>query len=584
MISDPAAPTGAPQTSGTFSRRTAAIVGGVVLLAVVVGVTLGVVLTTSRGGALGPAAEYVPGDAVMYFEARLDLPGSQRDALRAILERFPAVDPDDVLGVALADTLDEALADGDAPFDYSTDIAPWFDGRVALAVVDYPMIMDPMIMDPMSMELPSVLAMVGVRDQAGAAVLGDTLRAEAELKGVTLSSSEHRGVTIWSLDVEPSPFMPMSVGFAYAVTADQLLLANGADEIEAALDVHADDGASLADTDAVSELVAGLADDRVALMTVHTAALLEDLQAAMATQQPEMAEALSGYLDGLPPYSATSVRFEDDAVVIDGVSGVGEGALAQTNSRRDLAARVPGDAILFADQPDLGASLEQGITTFVTAFAAGPMGPDAQEMLDQVESALGADLSDFVSWIGDGAVVAGWDGTQPYGGLVLQAEDPDAAARRLGQLSALAELASQDLSSGVDVVTETFQDTEVTTISTSGSMSGVVVEYAIDDDVALIGFGDRFVRGVLALDAANSLAASGRFTDAIDRFGGDDNAGVLWLDLAGLREAFESVMGEVPDDTYLSDVQPNLEPLDYVVGVTRVEGEQTISRGALVLR
>ena len=68
----------------------------------------------------------------MYMEADLSLAPSQQDALRAILARFPGTDPDAVTGDGLAETLDDALAQGDAPFDYTNDIAPWFEGTVAV--------------------------------------------------------------------------------------------------------------------------------------------------------------------------------------------------------------------------------------------------------------------------------------------------------------------------------------------------------------------------------------------------------------------------------------------------------------------
>ena len=92
-----------------------------------------VVLVSGRSAGLDVAAGYVPTDAVFYMEAQLDLPSGQRETLRGILERFPAATPDDLLGPALADTLDEALASSDAGFTYSGDIAPWFTGRVALS-------------------------------------------------------------------------------------------------------------------------------------------------------------------------------------------------------------------------------------------------------------------------------------------------------------------------------------------------------------------------------------------------------------------------------------------------------------------
>src|SRR5687767_1132575 len=101
-----------PQPTTRVSRLQLAVIGAVVVLAAGIGLVLGLTVLSGRGtGALGPSAAYVPSDAVIYMEARLDLPTGQRESLRAILERFPSVDPDAVLGEAVADTLDDALAD-----------------------------------------------------------------------------------------------------------------------------------------------------------------------------------------------------------------------------------------------------------------------------------------------------------------------------------------------------------------------------------------------------------------------------------------------------------------------------------------
>ena len=118
--------------------------------------------------------------------------------------------------------------------------------------------------------------------------------------------------------------------------------------------------------------------------------------------------------------------------------------------------------------------------------------------------------------------------------------------------------------------------------------TGIVLEYAVTDDRAIIGIGDTFVRRVLALDAADSLASQPRYADAIAELGGSDNAGVAWLDLAGTREAVESALGPMLaegglDTAYESEIRPWLLPLDRFVGVTRLEGDVLVQRAALLV-
>ena len=117
---------------------------------------------------------------------------------------------------------------------------------------------------------------------------------------------------------------------------------------------------------------------------------------------------------------------------------------------------------------------------------------------------------------------------------------------------------------------------------------GIMLEYAVTDDRALIGIGDVFVRRVLELDAADSLAQVPRYADAIAAMGGAENTAVMWLDLAGTRDALETALGPMidsadPDGLYESEVRPWLLPLDRVVSVSRLEGDVLVQRTALLV-
>jgi hypothetical protein len=582
---------GAPERPTVRGRWQIAVIGAVAVLAAGIGLVLGLTVLPGRGTSpLGTSASYVPREAVMYMEARLDLPAGQRDSLRAILERFPGIDADDLLTEALADTLDDAMGSGTGlPIDYSGDIAPWFDGRVAVALLDYPLNMDPSA----QMELPSAAALVGVRDMAAAEAFTDKLRQEVEAQGygAAFTSTEHAGVTIWTGGSVESPSQPGEV-LSFALAGDQLLLANGKTTLETLLDVHAG-GASLADRHEMRDLSSHLPAEWVGVATVDVAAMLDQMRSGMESADPALRELMDVYLDAVPSFAVSTIGFEDDAVRIDGISTIPGGDNAPSNGQRGLAASVPADAIFFVDGPRVGAGLTQSITAIRAALAAGSDGDSTLEPLRQAQAALGADLEDFVSWIGSGAVAAGWDGEQPYAGLVLEAADPEAGARRLGQLRALADLAGMDQSTQVEVSTEDVGGVEVTTISVSAdALAGanlqvdkVVVQYALDGETALIGFGDRFVGRALAIEDGQSLADADRYANAIERFGGQDNAGAFFLDLFTLREALEAQFGALDTTgTYEAQIKPNVEPLDYFAGVTRVEGNAVVARYGLVLR
>jgi hypothetical protein len=171
----------------------------------------------------------------------------------------------------------------------------------------------------------------------------------------------------------------------------------------------------------------------------------------------------------------------------------------------------------------------------------------------------------------------------------------DAAGRRLAQLGSFASLGAVDATSGLSVEENEVDGVTVTTVRWTPPPEmmlpvpvGVVVEYALTEDRALIGVGEGFVQRVLELEEADSLASAPRYVDAVAELGGAENAGVTWLDLAGTREAVEMALGPMiesgdPDGVYETEILPWLAPLDRFVTVSRIEGDVLVARAALTL-
>lgn len=586
MITDTAPE--APQPRSSITRIQIAVIAAVVLLAATIGVVLGLTIMEGRASTLAPAAGYVPSGAVMYLEADLALAPSQEDALRAILARFPG-DKDEMIGDALAQTLDDALAQESAPFTYSDDIAPWFEGTVAVTVLDIPV-------DMQEPRPPAAAGLVAVTDAAAAIEFADTLRGTMADEGTTFSSSESHGFTIWTAaPPEPAldgPEFMAQAGFAYAVTDDQLVMANDRATVEALLAVNAGSGENLADRDDVRDLAAHLPSETAGVMTVNVRATLDAMREQMGAATPAMGELFDEDLASVPDVVVASLAFEDDAIRVDGATSLPSGDIVPSNSRRSLAASVPNDAIFFADASNVGASASAGLARLRDQLNSDEASGELQE-LQQIEAALGGQLDELFSWVGGGAVAAGWDGEQPYAGLVLEVTDSDSADERLRQLQNLLSLATMDPSAEVQVTTETVAGVEVTSIRFATKAPGMegdagemeaVVQYAMDGERLFIGTGDRFVSRALQLAPGDSLADDPRYTAAIDRYGGDDNAGAFYLDLVALRETLESEAGEMLPPEYDTETQPYLEPLDLVAGVTRVESGAAVTRYGLVLR
>jgi hypothetical protein len=538
-----------------------------------------VVLVSSRSAGLDIAAGYVPADAVFYMEAQLDLPSGQRETLRGILERFPAATPDDLLGPALADTLDEALASGDAGFTYSGDIAPWFTGRVALSVNAVP--------DDLStgsFSIPAMTFLLGTRDEAAAKEAVDKIRTSIEQSGgVTFSSADRGGTILWTVESPAGAMGPEATTLEIAVSGDQVILGiNGGGGT--ALDVHAGKGDALSHNNDLAELIGRLPTTRVATMTVNSRAILE-----MNALPSPLPSALAAAIASTPESGVLSLSFEEDAVRMDIVSGPLPDGATDAKLASDLAAEIPGDALLFAEAPGVGEAIGSSVETLKATLAADPATSLVLDQLSEVESALGVKLEDYFDWAGGMAFAVGRDGDDAWGGLLVEVNDAAGAGQRIGQLDAFVALAASDPASGITVTHPkvagfTFTSARIAVPIEAGlPLTGIVFEYGLADDRLLIGFGDSFIGRTLDLAAADSLASSAAYGRALDALGSDPAYGVTFVDLAASRAWAEEILPADVKAEYDREIGPNLEPLDYLAMGSRRDGRFVISTMLLTL-
>ena len=568
-----------------------AVIGIVGLLAVGIGIAVGSFLLTARAAAVGSGAAYVPASAPFYVELRLEPSVAQDAALREMLGRFPAIEGVDLeqpLYAQMVERLDEVLATEAAGVSWAADVAPWFDGHIAVAVTDLPASAMEMPADPMAVpEVPPAIFLLGVNDAVAAEAGIGRLLAHAGAAGLTFSETQHAGVTIHSAEGPQ--------GGAYALTDDQLVIGSDADVVATALDTHAAGTGTLAEVAEMTRLTEALPSDWLFFMTYDMTDLMAAALAQGASASPEIAAAFESLLEHQPLRGAMAVSASGDRLLLDMASDPPTGPFAAENSERGLADEVPADTLYYSEAANLGAALAAAIEPIKQAVSTTP---DGEDQIRTAEGAIGSDLEELVSWIDDGAIAIGYDGSQPYGGMVLVPNDVAAAERRLGQLATFAGLGALDPSSGITVEEEVVDGVTVTSIrwedpnadpaSTLPTPTSVVVEYAVTDDRALIGIGDLFVRRVLALDAADSLASQPRYAEAVDQLGGSENAGVAWIDLSGTREAVEAALGPMigagdPQNVYETEIRPWLLPLDRMVSVSRLEGDVLVVRAALLV-
>lgn len=583
-------PPSAPASGTSRGPWRVAIVVVVAALAVAIGVAAASFIATSRVAAVGGAAGYVPASAPLYLEMRVEPSASQDEALRELLARFPPIDGLDLdrpLSEQLADMLDEVFVEEGLDLRWDDDVSPWFDGRVAIALLELPPAsFDPTFnpsTGPASVDAtPSMLVLVGVTDaDAARASVQRQIEAHGE-ESTSFTVTEHRGVAIHVADG--------SEAGAYAVTDDQLLLAPTADDIVAALDIAAS-GTTLAERDEITRLVEALPSDWLAFGVFDFSdAMAAALEAGGDESSRATSAALSQILEHQSMRSAFTVTARGDGLSFDSVSEPPTGPFATRNAVRGLADEVPGDSLYYAEGGNIGPALAAIIGAIKEAASAEP---EAAEGVRTAEAALGADLEELFTWIGDGAVSIGFDGSDPYGGMVLVPDDRAAAERRLGQLATFAGLAGMDPGSGVSVDEDEIGDVTVTTIRwvdpgmlmmPTDEATALVIQYALTDDRVLIGIGDSFVQRALELDPGEALSAQPRYADAVAELGGPDGTAIGWMDLSGTLLAVEQAVGPMlVGDEYRSEIRPWLTPFDRVVSVGRIEGDVLVQRSVLLV-
>jgi hypothetical protein len=569
----------ATQTTTSTPAWRAAVIGIVAVLAVGIGIAVGAFLMGARDAAIGSGASYVPATAPIYFEVRLEPSEAQDAALREFLGRFPEIEGVDLsqpLYGQLTEMLDEMVAATGTDLSWSADVEPWFDGRVGVALLEFPdEALDPAMPETEVFGSTSAVVLVAINDAVAAQTSLERIFAESDAP-VTFTDQEHAGVTI-HVDGESSA--------AYAVTDDQLLVATSADDIVAALDAHTNSSSTLSEADSITALTDALPDEWLVFGIYDFTDALASAFSGPAAASPG-ADIMRDLMANQSLRGAMALTIDGDRVSLPMVSDAPTGAFTVTNADRGLADEVPGDALYYAEGGNVGESLSSFVRTFKEMM--GTM-PDGAGQLDMAESALGGNLEELVEWVGDVATVGGFDGEQPWGGAIIVPTDMEAARRTMDRLETFAGLATLDPSIGITVDQRDVEGVEITSLTWQDPNAAsepdpamalappeIVVEWAVTDDRVLVGVGDQFVGRAIGQEQAGSLAETARYSDAVADPGGSSTAGVTWIDLRGLRLAIEPTFAEIdPSGTemYETEIVPWLEPLDRFVSVAHVDGD-----------
>lgn len=570
---DPVLPPQAPRRAG----RTRWAVG-LAIVALVIGASA-VVAALIGASPVATVLGYVPDKTVVYAEVRLDLPGDQRGAVGAFLSKFPGFADQAALDTKLDEVLDRLIKDATKDDQtYTADIKPWFDGEIAFSVGPLP---DPtsLTADPMnSLSSARFLALLSIKDQAGAQAWFDKAFSKA---GARTATETYNGATLTLFSEGSGPKA------AFAVLDGKVAVAGDVTSVKAAVDTKGSSG------------FAAEADPKAALGSAdgdHIGFAYLAIKPLVAWSQ-EVAKSVPGGVGGslgdsmvsfLPDWGAFWLRIEGDAVVLQATAPKPAKALGPTEDRTSpVVDHVPAGAVVAAVTHDAGKSLRQMLDLYTTDPALKPM----IDSIDQAAGLVGG-TDAAIGWIGDtAAVINVADGT-PEGGLIIVPTDKAAAARLFTSLRTLIGLGGSQV--GATIRDEPYAGTTITIIDLgeaagladmAGLGSGVPlpaghveIAFALTDEVVVIGSGPGFVKHVLDTTGATSLASSDRYKALGDRAG--TGAGSSFVDIAAIRELIEKAVAAADPAAlaaYEKDVKPYLAPFDAMYASGSVGGDLTRS-------
>ena len=566
-----ARPAGSPATSGIpapASRLRWVIALGIAGLAIVVGLGAFVLL----GSRPTPEAlKYIPAEAAMVAEVRMDLPGDQLQKLGNLLAHFPGFKDQSTLPDKIDESFSRLLGQAtNGSVDYRGDVKPWLSGPAFIAI-----------------PVPSAGADASASKERGllSATTTGTVSCEAALEGQAVTHEPYRG-------------LDLSIGqngnLACVLDGRQALLGDPA-SVRAALDAKGN-GAGMDRSERYSVARATLTGDQLATLFIDGASFLQALPLPTAATTPVLGE-LGNLGGGVPEWAMVGVRAEDDALVVDAVAAPAIASTSPTGAAPTVAPRslppthpsvlapmVPADAILFVEHQGTGVTLQNTIARLRDLPEAGQVFGILDAMAGGAESLVG--------WVDDAGVVALADGPTPGVGVLLVAADAQAAlqqVRTINNIVALAAISGQGIEirqadiAGVNVATVTIAD--LAQVVPPGSLpvgpipstGPIVFSFAARDRVVIVGSGEEFMTKLLNVQQGQRLGDAPAYTRALQRAIPNSRT-TIYL---GAPSAIALAKRLVPQDVlerFDADVLPYVDPFEALILTASEDAGRTRSR------
>ncbi|MEA2672993.1 MAG: hypothetical protein QOI92_185 [Chloroflexota bacterium] len=548
--------------SGGASRLRWIAAGAVAALAVAVTVGAIMLLGTS---ATPTALQYIPGDAAIVGEIRMDLPGDQLQHLGNLLAHFPGFADQSTLSTKLDESMKRLLATGgQTGLDYVADVKPWLSGPGFFAV-----------MAPAAGAADAPAATAG--HEVFSATTTGTAACDFLFRGQTVTHETYRG-----LDLTES-----STGtLACALDGRQGLIGD-APTVRLALDAKAA-GSGMDKNAKYAAARSALGLDRLATLYVSGDALSKALAASGTSAGTQDLTALTG---PIPDWTMIGVRSEDDSLVVDSVAAPvvqpanGPSLLPLPAAHASvLAPIVPADTLVFVESQGTGVALQNLLTRLKTI-------PDLASAF-QVLDGMG-DTGQLVGWIDDAGVAVSVHGTTPDAALLIVATDEAAASSRVAALGGLLAITG---GSGVQVTHTTVAGVAVTNVTITdlgafvpaGSVPGLTIpqtgpisfSIAAHGKVVILTSGEAAMTAILNVAAGSGLADDATFKLAGQRGLANSRTTVYVAAGAGI-DLVQELLPATELATFKSDYLPYIDPLESV-SMTAAE-DSTANRSRIVI-
>jgi hypothetical protein len=546
---EPVVATGSPGSN----RVRWAIGIGVAALAVVIAIGAFILL----GSRPAPEAlKYIPADAALVAEIRMDLPGDQLQKLGTLLAHFPGFADQSTL----PDKIDESLSrllqqESPVGLDYRTDIKPWLSGPAFVAV------WVPAGASASDMTEPP-------RFLVSATTTG-TVSCAAPFKDQTVNHENYRGLDLF-----------LGPGTEACVTDGRQALIGDVASIKAGLDAHGD-GSGVDRSDAYRAARAALQGDQLAAIYVSGrsySAFFGGVAGSSLGAESGMSDLLS-LAGSIPEWAISGVRAEDDALVVDSVTSAPPAPTPGATAGPSLlpvppahpsviAPMAPANTIAFVEAQGAGVTLQNLLARLKSV-------PELAPGLQLLDGAGGA--AQLVGWVDDAGVIVLSDGGKPTGGIALVTKDEASATQRVATLNSLIGLLAIS-AEGIKTRESTIAGVTVTTITVTdlgslippGSLpSGQTLpanasfEFSIaaKGRVVLVGTGEDFMTAVLNVQAGASLADQAFYKKALSRAVSNPQLTVYVgvRDLVGLAE---TLMPADAKARWESDIKPYVAPFE----------------------